>query len=179
MTAVDPSKDSSKEPAKSNWHASLPVPLMTRLREFAGSYQGQGLNHEGEKFRGEFELAVELDGSLATISFQAIDESDATSAGFHNERTWITDDLITGGTALWTVSTNTPGVLRLPLIEDSADGSYLSRVTFRLGDPKDETRFREQIFLGLRHDRAIEYVYSWGVPHQKFDVRSKCLLARI
>lgn len=152
--------------------AGLGIPLLTRLCAVQGRYQGDGLNHEGEKFVGDFQIASELDGSLVEIRFRA---SDADNA-FHEERTWITEDLLNGGLGLWTVSTNTPGILPLKLIEDSSDGSYSSRLVFRLGDPEDLSRFREEISLNLRHDGAIEYVYSWGVPHEKFGVRSKALL---
>lgn len=153
----------------------LPIPLLTRLREFVGRYDGKGTNHTGDTFHADFLLDDALDGSLFEIRFRARD-SDTT---FHEERTWITEDLSTNQVALWTVSSNTPGMLRLALIEDITDGSYLSLLTFRLGDPEDLSRFREQIQIGLRHDRAIEYIYSWGVPHEAFGIKSKALLKRL
>jgi hypothetical protein len=66
--------------------------------------------------------------------------------------------------------------LQLKLVEDTSDGSYSTRVSFRLGEPEDTTRFREEISLSIRHDKAIEYVYSWGVPHEKFGVKSRALM---
>ncbi len=156
----------------------LPIPLLTRLAEASGNYRGEGINHAEEKFVGEFELRSKLDNLLIEIRFRAAeDESKPDSVGaFHQERTWITEDLLAGGIAMWTVSSNTPGVLQLKLIEDTSDGSYATRVVFRLGEPADTTRFREEISLSIRHDKSIEYVYSWGVPHEKFGVKSRVLL---
>jgi hypothetical protein len=153
---------------------TLLVPLLSRLAQAQGQYEGDGTNHEGERFRATLDLKSTLDDSLIEIQFRA---SDAENA-FHEERTWITEDLVNGGIGLWTVSTNTPGVLQLKLVEDSNDGSYTSRVVFLMGDRDDTSRFREEISLSLRLDGGLEYVYSWGVPHEKFGVKSKALLKR-
>lgn len=153
---------------------TLQTPLLARLREFLGRYHGQGVNHAGEAFRADFLVDDALDGNLVELRFRA---SDADHS-FHEERTWITEDLMTQQMAMWTISSNTPGVLRLELIEDSSDSSYLLFLTFRLGDPDDDSRFRQQIQIGLRRDQAVEYIYSWGVPHEPFGVKSKVLLKR-
>lgn len=150
----------------------LLVPLLARLAAAQGTYKGDGMNHANEKFQGDFTLHSSLDNALIEIRFRASDSENA----FHEERTWITEDLVNGGLSLWTVSTNTPGVLQLKLVEDSNDGSYTTRAVFRLGDPEDMSRFREEISLSVRHDGGLEYVYSWGVPHEKFGVKSKALL---
>lgn len=152
--------------------ATLPTPLLARLRNALGVYKGQGVNHAGEAFSADFLLDEGLDGTLIEVRFRAFDKDNA----FHEERTWISENLLTGKMGLWTVSTNTPGVLALELISDTSDGSYSTHLQFRIGDPADRSRFREQIELGLRHDGCIEYVYSWGVPHEDFGVRSKALL---
>lgn len=152
------------------------APLMQRLAAAQGAYSGEGVNHAGETFSAQFKLTSELDASLISISFLATEQNG--EGAFHEERTWITEDLLNGGLGLWTVSSNTPGVLQLKLIEDSNDGSYSTRAVFRIGEPEDLTRFREEISLSLRHDGAIEYVYSWGVPHEKFSVKSKALLTK-
>ena len=59
------------------------APLLTRLAAVQGKYQGDGFNHEGEKFEASFELKSELDGSLISITFRANDSEQA----FHEERT--------------------------------------------------------------------------------------------
>lgn len=150
------------------------APLLTRLAAAHGRYVGQGINHLGENFRGELEIRQRLDGPLVEIHFRATDADQA----FHEESTWITEDLLAGGLGLWTVSTNTPGVLQHRLHEDTNDGSYSTKAVFRLGTPEDLTRFRQEIMLCLRHDGGVEYAYSWGVPHEAFGSRSRCLLQK-
>lgn len=163
--------------------SSLPVPLLVRWSEFSGKYQGEGLNHLGEAFWGVFHLTSSLDRALLMIRFRALENAPTVSlvdsgTAFHDEHTWITEDLIQRKIGLWTVSTNTPGVLKHELTAESRDGSYLSSLQFSLGDPQDRSRFRQRIELSARADGGIEYVYSWGVPHEDFGVRSRCLLRK-
>jgi hypothetical protein len=148
------------------------APLLTRLAAACGRYVGQGINHLGESFAGELEVRSRHDQQLVELKFRATDVDQA----FHEETTWITEDLLQGGLGLWTVSTNTPGVLAHRLFEDSRDGSYSTKAVFRLGSPEDVHRFRQEISLCIRHDGAIEYAYSWGVPHEAFGSRSRCML---
>ncbi|MBN8540873.1 MAG: hypothetical protein J0L82_10845 [Deltaproteobacteria bacterium] len=148
------------------------APLLNRLAAATGRYEGRGINHLGEQFKGELAIHASLDSQLVELKFRATDDDQA----FHEESTWVTEDLLVGGLGLWTVSSNTPGVLPHRLIEDLADGSYSTKAVFRLGEPDDESRFRQEIALCVRHDGAIEYSYAWGVPHEAFASRSKCLL---
>lgn len=148
------------------------APLLHRLAQAAGTYQGRGINHLGEAFTGELTLKAGLDAQLIELTFRATDGDQA----FHEESTWITEDLISGGIGLWTVSSNTPGVLPHKLIEDQTDGSYATKTLFRLGNPEDKSRFRQEITLCVRHDGSLEYAYAWGVPHEALASRSKCLL---
>ncbi len=148
------------------------APLLHRLTQAAGKYRGQGVNHLGEKFTADLEIQSRLDSQLIELTFRATDSEQA----FHEERTWITEDLISGGVGLWTVSSNTPGILPHRLIEDQADGSYTTKVVFRLGTPEDLSKFRQEIALCVRHDGAIEYSYAWGIPHEALASRSKCLM---
>ena len=98
------------------------------------------------------------------------------NAAFHEEMTWITPDLLTDKLCLWTVSTNTPGVLRHDLFEDRSDDFRDRRFVFRLGDPKNRGTFRQEIVLDLMRDKSVEYRYSWGVPHEDFAVRVQAKL---
>lgn len=148
------------------------APLLHRLANATGRYAGRGINHLGEQFSGELVIQAQLDSQLVELKFRASDNDQA----FHEESTWVTEDLLAGGIGLWTVSSNTPGVLPHRLIEDQSDGSYSTKAVFRLGDPEDKSRFRQEITLCVRHDGAIEYSYAWGVPHEALASRSKCLL---
>lgn len=152
---------------------TLTPTVQQQLLPFLGVYRGQGVNHAGEAFKADFLLDCSLDEDLIEIKYRAYDDDSV----FHEERTWITQDLLKQTVAAWTVSTNTQGVLTLPLIESESDPTYLLRLRFRHGNPDDLSQFREQIELGIRQDRLIEYIYSWGVPHEKFETKSRCLLS--
>ena len=165
--------------------APLPIPLLTRWSDLCGHYEGEGMNHMNESFWGQFDLSSVLDHSLLQIRFKALERKPPSTESlneiqaFHDEYTWITEDILERKIALWTVSTNTPGVLRHHLTNETQDGSYVSSLLFALGDPNDQSRFRQSIQLAARKDGALEYIYCWGVPHEEFGVRSRCLLKRV
>lgn len=152
-----------------------PIPVLDHLLNRQGLYEGHGTNFEGLPFKARLELRAQVDGNVVQIHFRAEDEEQA----FHDELTWISSDLLENRLALWTVSTNTPGVLRHELSEDSSDDLRERRLVFRLGDPEDQRRFRQEIVLDLMKDGSLEYRYSWGVPHEKFASRSRSVLRRI
>ena len=152
------------------------APALEHLSSRSGLYQGHGKNLEGHAFTAQMELTPKVSGALVELSFRATDNGDS---GFHDELTWITPDLKTDGLCLWTVSTNTPGVLCHPLAEDLSDDFRERRFVFRLGDVKARSTFRQEIVLDLMRDGTIEYLYSWGVPHEEFAVRVQAKLQKI
>jgi hypothetical protein len=148
------------------------VPALDLLATRTGIYDGHGTNYEGHPFKASLELKSRVSNSLAEISFRAVDDESA----FHEELTWITPDLVNDKLCLWTVSTNTPGVLCHALTEERSDDFRDRRFVFRLGEPSDKHRFRQEIVLDLMRDGSIEYRYSWGVPHEEFSVRVQAKL---
>ena len=148
------------------------VPALDLLSTRTGFYEGHGTNNEGEPFKATLELRSRVAKTLTEIHFRAVDDESA----FHEELTWITPDLLSDKLCLWTVSTNTPGVLCHPLAEERSDDFRDRRFVFRLGEPSDRNRFRQEIVLDLMRDGSIEYRYSWGVPHDEFAVRVQAKL---
>jgi hypothetical protein len=154
--------------------ASL-APALELLTAHQGIYKGHGSNFEGHPFKATLELTSRVSGSLIELQFLASDDESV----FHEELTWITPDLKTDRLCLWTVSTNTPGVLCHVLSEDRRDDFRERRFVFRLGEPTDRHSFRQEIVLDLMRDGALEYRYSWGVPHEDFSVRVQAKLTKI
>jgi hypothetical protein len=159
---------SSQEPSK---NAPL-VPALEQLTSRAGRYTGRGTNFEGHPFTAELEIKSRVSGYVIELAFKAKDDSSA----FHEELTWISPDLETDRLCLYTVSTNTPGVLCHVLTDDRADGIRDRRLAFRLGNPEDKRTFRQEITLDLMKDGSLEYRYAWGVPHEEFGVRVQAVL---
>jgi hypothetical protein len=151
------------------------APALDLLASREGRYEGHGTNYEGHPFKASLDLSPRVSNSLVELRFRAVDEESA----FHEELTWITPDLMSDKLCLWTVSTNTPGVLCHVLSEDRADDFRERRFVFRLGEPSDRHRFRQEIVLDLMRDGSLEYRYSWGVPHEDFGVRVQAKLQKL
>lgn len=151
------------------------APALDFLASHEGAYSGPGTTAEGHSFKASLELKPRVSGTLIELHFRATDDESA----FHEELTWITPDLRSDVLCLWTVSTNTPGVLCHTLAEDRSDDFRLRRFVFRLGEPTDRHRFRQEIVLDLMRDGSVEYRYSWGVPHEEFGVRVQAKLQKL
>ncbi|MES2964670.1 MAG: hypothetical protein V4760_12330 [Bdellovibrionota bacterium] len=149
------------------------APLLDHLVSISGRYSGEGRTTDGFAFEGDFEIASKVRDSLIEISFRAADRD----SSFHEESSWIATDLLTSRPALWTVSTNTPGVLRHDLVEDSIlDDTGARKIVFRLGDFADTRRFRQEISLEIASDGTLTYQYAWGVPHEEMKPRVRANL---
>lgn len=159
------------------------APALELLTSRIGHYLGTGTTFEGHFFTAKMDLVSKISGALIEIAFRATDADDenggVNGSGFHEELTWITPDLKTDRLCLWTVSTNTPGVLCHSLIEDRSDDFRDRRFVFRLGDLQARSTFRQEIVLDLMRDESIEYRYSWGTPHEDFAVRVQAKLRKI
>lgn len=148
------------------------IPVLEHLQARAGRYVGRGTNFQGHPFEAALNLTPKISGTVIEIEFLA---KDATSA-FHEELTWITTDLLTDRVCLYTVSTNTPGVLTHALAEDKHDDIRERRLAFRLGDPANKHSFRQEVTIDLMKNGDIEYRYAWGVPHEDFGIRVHAVL---
>lgn len=150
------------------------IPAIDFLVQKSGIYSGEGTNQAGHPFKARLEIKARVQSNLIELSFRAEDDDKA----FHEEATWITNDLMTEKLCLWTVSTNTPGVLKHELSEDSGDEDVERRFAFRLGNPDDKRVFRQEIEIELRRDKSIAYKYSWAVPHEKLEQRTLSILRK-
>ena len=146
--------------------------VLDHLVSKQGHYRGTGTNPEGQPYQASLDLKSAVGGHAIEIRFRAEDSENA----FHEELTLITTDLIENSLALYTVSSNTPGMLEHLLVEDVADEIRERRLVFRLGDRDDIRMFRQEVTLDLMSDGSIEYRYSWGVPHEKFAIRNHAVL---
>lgn len=156
----------------------LAMMLNKVFEAFLGQYQGEGIDQDGQKFAAQLSLSPLLDGKAFTICFDAQSPGDGNFV--HHERSWIAPDLTSDQLALWTLSTNHPGMIRHDFRREewSADGQCQSLV-FGLNDPADLFTFREEIMLSLWKSGDLEYHYSWGLPKGEFAHRSGARMSRI
>jgi hypothetical protein len=143
------------------------------LRNFTGSYIGNGLNHENQKFNGAFSLNYSAELKAFKIVFKA---SGLQGEIFHYEEPTIAPSLMQKWT-LWNLNSNTPGLLAHELT-DSKQTDRAHVLTFTFGDISQTNSFRESITLQLNDDQSLEYTYAWGMPGGEFKQRSSVRMSK-
>lgn len=150
-----------------------PADILNRLKAKAGRYEGEGINHEQQSFRGQLTLTEIVTGRGLSLDFKATGKSGLV---FHQEHSVIalTD---TGKLALWNLNSNCPGLLRHDFLEceSRANGFVL---IFQHGDITDTGAFRERLTLTIE-ESAISYGYAWGMPGGEFSERSTVRMLRL
>src|SRR3989344_2177294 len=121
---------------------------MTTLASRSGTYTGEGINHENQKFR-----AV---GEAGTV--------------YHEEHSLLGPSP-DGSPSLWVMSTNHPLVFEHRFAGVTAN-TNTDLLAFQLGDPKDKNFFRETIELELWKNGDLSYRYHWGMPGESCEPRS-------
>ena len=138
------------------------------LFNYAGTFEGFGINHEGQKFRGTLNLVKQIDGRGLSLDFRATGDDGTV---FHSEHS------ILGLTpfetfSLWVLSSNHPGVIEHQYFDDKPAPGALATLSFRCGDFGNTASFREVISLDLLEGGDLTYRYSWGMPGGEFKERS-------
>jgi uncharacterized cupin superfamily protein len=128
----------------------------------AGTYLGEGTNHEGQKFTGTLKLHPSVAGKGLTLDFVAVGKD---GIQYHREHSLVglnpAESL-----SLWVLSTNHPGVVEHKL--HASEGGLV----FRCGDFVDQRSFREEIAIDFWDNGDLGYRYSWGLPGGEFQERS-------
>jgi hypothetical protein len=140
--------------------------MKENLANLQGKFIGEGINHEGQKFTGEFIATPIENKSGLAFSFKATGRNNEI---YHAESSLIGKSM-SGQEALWVLSSNHPGVFerKLKSKEEYANGT---RYIFGFGNPEDKNSFREEILI--EHEQnSIKYVYYWGMPGGDFAERS-------
>jgi hypothetical protein len=117
--------------------------LLKNLFDRAGSYEGFGINHEGQRFRGVLNLVPQIEGKGVSIDFCATGDDGTV---YHKEHS------ILGITpletlSLWVMSNNHPGVIEHQHVEDKFTSGAEKSFSFRFGDTGNLNSFREVISL--------------------------------
>jgi hypothetical protein len=139
--------------------------IFERLERFVGKYSGEGLNHEGQPFIGEFSLSKSI--SSYCVHFKA---NGLNGDLYHEEQTTIALQP-NQKPALWSVNTNNPMMLQHELRRELQESEML-KIVFGFGDLNIAQSFREEITLELHSNGDIGYRYSWGMPGGEFRERS-------
>lgn len=148
--------------------------VLNHLSVAAGIYSGEGVNHEGQPYKGVLTLEPLLGGRGFSIQFLA---SDRDGTIFHQEESTIATS-INEKLTLWNFNTNSPALLPHELINTTAKTQALASFVFGYNQPSDSSNFREEIALDIWRDGDISYTYSWGLPGGEFKERSGVRMSR-
>ncbi len=147
---------------------------MDLIRELASgpkSFQGEGINHEGERFIGHVRVQSLVEGTAVLLSYVArlqdgsLVHEEAALVGRQND----------GSLCLWTVMSELPAVY--PHRQRSvSSGEPAETVVFAFGDRDERDRFREEISISVSKTGTLTYAHAWGLPGGEFADRSSCVL---
>lgn len=135
------------------------------------SFQGEGINHEGQHFIGQLRVQSLVDGSAVLLSYVArlqdgtIVHEESALLGQHPD----------GLLCLWPVMSELPAVY--PHRQRSATSQeHADTVVFAFGDRDDRHSFREEISISVSRSGTLTYAHAWGLPGGEFGDRSSCRL---
>jgi len=144
------------------------------LKKFAGAYEGEGTNHEGQLFNGRFSLQPILNGRGFSIKFSA-NGKDGTL--YHEEESTIAPSMNEKLT-LWNFNTNTPGLLAHELRNAPTKSDAVESFVFGFNEPSNTQAFREEVAIDTWSNGDVSYTYSWGMPGGEFKERSGVRMSR-
>jgi uncharacterized cupin superfamily protein len=142
--------------------------ILKNLFDRAGSFEGFGINHENQKFRGVLTLSPEIEGKGLSLEFTATGDDGTV---YHKEHSILGRSPLET-LSLWVLSSNHPGVIEHQYFEDKPTPGADKTFSFRCGDLSSTKSFREVITIDLWQNGDVSYRYSWGMPGGEFKERS-------
>ena len=147
--------------------------LLEKLnQDYLGTFEGVGLNHEGQVFNGVLEIRPQIKDKGLSIDFKA---TGVDGTIFHQEHSLLGLTPMQS-LSLWVMSNNHPGVMEHRLTEESLTSAPTQKLHFHFGDFGQLNSFRETISLELETNGDISYTYFWGMPGGEYKERSRVKL---
>lgn len=144
--------------------------LLTILLSNSRGFVGQGVNHEGEAFRGVFEVQPLINNSAVMLHYTA---TRTDGVHLHKETTLLATNA-DGKLCLWPVMEELPFVLPHAEVSSTLDSDRTLVVVFSSGPRQDVEAFREEITIEIGPTGGLRYAHSWGMPGGEFAQRSSC-----
>jgi hypothetical protein len=148
---------------------------LIKLVSRAGSYLGDGKNHEGQPFKGSLEISNLLSGRGVLFVFRA---TGLDGTFFHEEFSTIAPSM-GGELMLFNLNTNAPGMVAHRLARSVNSREEIALMVFLHGDLSNGHTFREEITIELHSNGSIGYKYAWGMPGGEFADRSSVVMKKI
>lgn len=139
-----------------------------------GAFGGDGINHEGQTFRGEIVIAPVIGARGVAIDFRAT----GLDGTLHHEEHSLVAPALDGILTHWLFCSNLPAMAPHSLRGCDRDSDRVT-IRFGLNDPEDLTLFREEIAIDLWENGDVGYRYAWGMPGAPYGDRSALRMSRI
>lgn len=144
--------------------------LLAILLSNSRGLAGPGVNHEGEAFRGVFEVQPLINNSAVMLHYTATRND---GVHLHKEATLLASNT-DGKLCLWPVMEELPFVLPHVEVSDTRGSDGTLVVVFSSGPRENAEAFREEITIEIRPTGGLRYAHGWGMPGGEFAQRSSC-----
>jgi hypothetical protein len=131
-------------------------PLLARLADNEGSWQGTGQDHAGDPFTAHLLVTPVAAGRGITLHYTAIDP---LGKPIHEEILLVGPHPM-GRIALWSLGSEIDSVLEHRLRRTDGEAMWV----FAFGVKGDLEGFRQEVTLSFTRDGALEIQHAWGLP---------------
>lgn len=144
--------------------------LLTLLLSQSRRFVGQGINHEGEAFRGVIEVQPLISDSALMLHYTATRND---GVHLHKEATLLASNA-EGKLCLWPAMEELPFVQPHVAISTVRHSDLTLAVVFSSGPRETVAAFREEITFEIGPGGGLRYAHGWGMPGGEFSQRSSC-----
>ncbi len=140
------------------------------LGKLAGRWEGAGINHEGQSYKGEITFDVPVNNSAAIIHCLAT----GTDGSVYHLETLMVGTEPGGACFAYSASNNVPGVVHFSITQPSPES-----IVFTLGDLADLSNFREVITMRIEAESELFHGFAWAMPGEPMQERSSGRLSPV
>ena len=171
---IDVSASKSKKKTVTEYTAGE---VVKELAARDGMYEGEGTNHEGDRFRGALRVDALVGGTGARLTYVAKGSSGPyTGVVLHAEEALVSRSDV-HRLVLCNVHSNAKTLIVHPAVH-TVEEEHTWRAVFDSGPPAVPRGLRERIHLTLWNDGDIGYDYEWAVGDMDMGVRSRVRMHR-
>jgi hypothetical protein len=140
------------------------------LIELMGLWEGEGVNHEGQAYRGRMVVEPPMNQAAMLVRFVA---TGLDGAAYHRE-VLMAGLTAEGEEVAFSISNNLPGIVRFEMARPAPN-----HVVFTFGRLENNDSFREVITIRRDADGGIFHGFAWAMPGEAMQERSSARLVFI
>jgi len=137
------------------------------LAKLAGKWEGSGINHEGQDYKGKATFDAPVNESAIMIRFQAA----AADGSIYHFETLMVGKEPDGDFTAYSASNNVPGIVHFSVSQPTPESLVLT-----LGDLANLSTFREVITMRVGAGGELIHAFAWAMPGEAMQDRSSARL---